>query len=200
MPDPITTMPSTGLDWVHQLDRHAYMNPDGVALRFKGETTTWSQLSNRSRRLAAALADAGVERGDRVIIMITNRPEFLEAVIATNVLGAVAVPINFRLVAREVEFLVQDPGSKAIVVEQPLEPLIAAVRESSDGDLSVLVVGDDPSAAGDGARSYEAELQRHEPSTEDGPQDEGELALIMYTSGTRGRPKGSMLTYRNIAA
>ncbi|WP_199849515.1 long-chain-fatty-acid--CoA ligase [Blastococcus sp. Marseille-P5729] len=200
MPEPIMTMPSTGLDWVHQLDRHAYMNPDGVALRFRGETTSWAQLADRSRRLASALADAGVERGDRVIIMITNRPEFLEAVIATNVLGAVAVPINFRLVAREVEFLVQDSGSMALVVEQALAPLIATVRESAGEDLAVLVVGDDASAAGDGARSYEDELQRHEPSTEDGPQDEGELALIMYTSGTTGRPKGSMLTYRNIAA
>lgn len=192
--------PNTGLDWVHQLDRHAFMKPDDLALRYKGVTTTWAQLADRTRRLASALADMGVSRGDRVIIMITNRPEFAEALVAVNTLGAVAVPINFRLVAREVQFLAENSGSRAVIVEQPFTSLMAEVREKSTTPLDAIVVGDDPSQAGPGAVGYEDAIAGHEPSTEDGPQSESELALIMYTSGTTGLPKGSMLTYQNIVS
>ncbi|WP_134321855.1 long-chain-fatty-acid--CoA ligase [Cumulibacter soli] len=194
------TSPNTGMDWVHQLDRHAFMKPDDMALRYKGETITWGQLANRTRRLASALADLGVSRGDRVIVMITNRPEFAEAIIAINTLGAVAVPINFRLVAREVQFLAENSGSRAVVVEQQLASLIAEVREKSETPLAALVVGDDPTQAGPGAQRYEEAIAAHEPSDADGPQNESELALISYTSGTTGLPKGAMLTYQNLIA
>ena len=201
MPAPsATSHPSTGLDWVHQLDRHAYMTPDDVALRFNGATTTWAQLANRSRRLAAALEDLGVQRGDRVIILITNRPEFAEALLAINTIGAVAVPINFRLVASEVQFLAEDSGSRAVIVEQALAPLVAEVRARSADEIAAIVVGDNPQAAGPGSVRYEDEIAAHEPSAADGPQNERDLALIMYTSGTTGRPKGAMLTYQNLVA
>ncbi|MFV0535154.1 MAG: long-chain-fatty-acid--CoA ligase [Cumulibacter sp.] len=194
------TSPNTGMDWVHQLDRHAFMKPDEMALRYKGETITWGQLANRTRRLASALADLGVSRGDRVIVMITNRPEFAEAILAINTLGAVAVPINFRLVAREVQFLAENSGSRAVIVEQQLATLIAEVREKSETPLAALVVGNDPTQAGPDAQRYEEAIAAHEPSDADGPQNESELALISYTSGTTGLPKGAMLTYQNLIA
>ena len=190
--------PSTGLNWVDQLSRHAFMQADGVALRYKGETTTWATLDDRSRRLAAGLADVGVRKGDRVIILITNRPEFVEALIAVNRLGAVAVPINFRLVASEVAFLAHNSGSVAIVVEQDLAALVASVRADADREIASIVVGDNADQAGPGSIRFESLIEDHEQLSGNGAATDGELALICYTSGTTGRPKGAMLTYTNL--
>ncbi|WP_134321851.1 long-chain-fatty-acid--CoA ligase [Cumulibacter soli] len=189
--------PSTGLDWVHQLDRHAFAKPDATAIRYQGESLTWRELSDRSRRLAAALHGIGVRRGDRVIMMLTNRPEFAESLLAINTLGAIAVPINFRLAAPEVRYLVQDSGSHVVIAEQSTAGLIAEVQAASDTTLTVIVAG---AAPGPAAIAYEEAIAAHAPSTETGPDRPDNLAMIMYTSGTTGRPKGAMMTYQNFIA
>lgn len=194
----LSAHPHQRLTWVHQVSKHASMQPGKPALRFRGETTTWAQLDERSRRLASALEARGVGKGDRVLVLLTNRPEFVETLVAINRLGAIAVPVNFRLVAAEVSYLVEDSGSRAIVVEQPLAPVAAAVREGKEGELPCLVVGDAAGSGGPGAELYEEALTASEPSSADGPDDLGAVALIMYTSGTTGLPKGAMLTYENL--
>lgn len=194
----LSAHPHQRLTWVHQVSKHASMQPGKPALRFKGETTTWAQLDERSRRLASALEARGVGKGDRVLVLLTNRPEFVETLVAINRLGAIAVPVNFRLVAAEVSYLVEDSGSRAIVVEQPLAPVAAAVREGKEGELPCLVVGDAAGSGGPGAELYEEALTASDPSSADGPDDLGAVALIMYTSGTTGLPKGAMLTYENL--
>jgi fatty-acyl-CoA synthase len=194
----LSAHPHQRLTWVHQVSKHASMQPGKPALRFKGETTTWAQLDERSRRLASALEARGVGKGDRVLVLLTNRPEFVETLVAINRLGAIAVPVNFRLVAAEVSYLVEDSGSRAIVVEQPLAPVAAAVREGKEGELPCLVVGDAAGPGGPGAELYEEALTASDPSSADGPDDLGAVALIMYTSGTTGLPKGAMLTYENL--
>lgn len=193
------THPSTALTWVHQVARHAFMKPDAAALRFQGVTITWAELDERTRKFAAGLSDRGVSKGDRVVILVTNRPEFAEALVAINRIGAIAVPVNFRLVASEVAFLVKDSGSVAIIVEQSLAGLIAQVRADIQADLVCFVVGDKPDEAGPGSLSYESVLREHAPDAGNGPDSESEVALIMYTSGTTGLPKGAMLTYTNLA-
>lgn len=194
----LSAHPHQRLTWVHQVSKHASMQPGKPALRFRGETTTWAQLDERSRRLASALEARGVGKGDRVLVLLTNRPEFVETLVAINRLGAIAVPVNFRLVAAEVSYLVEDSGSRAIVVEQPLAPVAAAVREGKEGELPCLVVGDAAGSGGPGAELYEEALTASDPSSADGPDDLGAVALIMYTSGTTGLPKGAMLTYENL--
>lgn len=194
----LSAHPHQRLTWVHQVSKHASMQPGKPALRFRGETTTWAQLDERSRRLASALEARGVGKGDRVLVLLTNRPEFVETLVAINRLGAIAVPVNFRLVAAEVSYLVEDSGSRAIVVEQPLAPVAAAVREGKEGELPCLVVGDAAGPGGPGAELYEEALTASDPSSADGPDDLGAVALIMYTSGTTGLPKGAMLTYENL--
>ncbi|HEX8991388.1 MAG TPA: AMP-binding protein [Anaerolineales bacterium] len=175
-----------------------YAQPDRAAMRFKGKTTTWAQLDGRSRRLSTALQARGVRKGDRVLVLLTNRPEFIESLVAINRLGAIAVPVNFRLVAAEVAFLAENSGTCAIVVEEQLAPIVCAVRAGREAELPCLVVGGDPSAAGAGAERYEDVLVGAEPSDADGPDDLGTIALIIYTSGTTGLPKGAMLTYENL--
>lgn len=186
-------------NWTNQLSRHALMQPDKTALRFLGETTTWSELDRRVTALAGFLHKRGVAFGDRVLILMLNRTEFLEAVLATNKLGAIAVPVNFRMTPAEIAFLVSDCAAKVIVTESVLAKVATAVR-GIDATLATVIVAGGSSE--DGTFDYEdavAEGGAVSPRevTVDIPNDSP--ALIMYTSGTTGKPKGAVLTHNNLA-
>src|SRR4051795_8153739 len=134
---PTSGLPFSDANWVDHVARHAYRDPDGVALRFEGRTTTWRELHERVGALAGAFAERGVAPGDRVAILMTNRPEFVEAALAANAAGAIAVPINFRLAPEEVAYVLGDSGAKLLVAEEPLAPLAATT------DVPLLITGDD---------------------------------------------------------
>ncbi len=126
-----------------------------------------------------------------------NRPEYLEAVLAANALGAIAVPVNFRMTVPEVAFLVRDSGARVVVADTTLAPLAAAVRaETGSLELSVTVGGE---TTGD-TLGYEELIS--EVGTPRVPLDvpDDTPALVMYTSGTTGRPKGAVLTHSNMEA
>jgi fatty-acyl-CoA synthase len=90
--------------WNSHLERHGFAQPEHPAFRFQGVTTSWRQLHDRVRALAEAMARRGVAFGHRVAVLMTNRPEFMETILAANRLGAVAVPVNFRLTVPEVAY------------------------------------------------------------------------------------------------
>ena len=92
--------------WMAQIAGHAVMRPHATALRHLGVDTTWQQLHERALAFAGALARRGVRRGDRVLLLTLNRPEFVEAVLGINHLGAIAIPINFRLAPPEMKYWV----------------------------------------------------------------------------------------------
>ncbi|RSN55219.1 long-chain fatty acid--CoA ligase [Amycolatopsis sp. WAC 04182] len=172
--------------WMAHAATHAMMRPDEPALRYLGETTTWAELSRRSLRLAAGLAARGVAEGHRVATLTLNHPWFVETVFAANSLGAMAVPLSFRLAPTELDYILADCAPSAIVVDERLLPLLeAAPNAASIG--TVLVIGE----------SYEELLTAHEPLELPDVSEES-TALIMYTSGTTGRPKGVMLSHRNL--
>ncbi|HEX6341013.1 long-chain-fatty-acid--CoA ligase [Umezawaea sp.] len=180
--------------WMAHAATHAVMRPDKPALRHLGRTTTWSQLSRRSLRLAAALADRGVGEGDRVALLTLNHPWFVESVFAANSLGAMAVPLSFRLAPLELDHVLVDCEPSAVVVDERLLPLLdAAPFAASIG--TVVVVGG--SGATDGRLAYEEFLAGAEPMELPDVSEES-TALIMYTSGTTGEPKGVMLSHRNL--
>jgi fatty-acyl-CoA synthase len=104
--------------WVSHIARHAHERPGGVYLRFEGGSVTWAQIHERVSALAAALRERGVRAGDRVAIMMTNRPEFLETMFAANAIGAIVVPVNFRLVPDEIAYILTDSGASLLVVEE----------------------------------------------------------------------------------
>ncbi len=188
------------LAWIRQLSRHAKAQRDHSAIRFRGRSTTWAELEERSRRLAGALQARSVSKGDRVIPLATNRPEFIEAFLAIGRLGAIAVPLNFRLAPYEIAYLVRNSGARCVNVEDILTSRITEIwAETLDG-TRCLVVGVPPEDAGTCAEAYEGAISAAEPHTRDGPDDIREVALIMYTSGTTGRPKGAMLSYENLLA
>jgi fatty-acyl-CoA synthase len=187
--------------WVNHIARHAHAKPDAVYLRFEGRSTTWSQLDRRVTAAAAAMARRGVGAGDRVAIMMTNRPEFLETMFAANALGAIAVPVNFRLSPDEIAFILTDSGASLLVVDAATGRVAANARAACAPRIGFVSAGHT-----EGADPYfpvppEPVPPEPEPVADvrpvtDVPEDSP--AVIMYTSGTTGRPKGAVLSHQNL--
>ncbi len=182
-------------NWVNQLERHAMMQPHAPALRFLGNTVTWADLRRRVAALAGALSRRGVGFGDRVMILMLNRTEFVESVLAANMIGAIAVPLNFRLTPTEIALLVEDCAACAMITEAVLAPVATGVRDIQPLVNTIVVAG---GAGDDSVFGYEALINEpgDAPEPVDIPNDSP--ALIMYTSGTTGRPKGAVLTHTNL--
>jgi len=198
----LTTVEATALSmrrnhWNSHLERHGFARPDRAALRFGERTTTWRQLLDRVEALASAMSRRGIGFGDRVAILMTNRPEFMEAVLAANRLGAVAVPINFRLTASEVTFLLRNSGARLLFAESDTATLAREGAQLASTGVQCIFVGSDMR---DSEEAYETLLaetgEPHAPV--DVPEDSP--ALIMYTSGTTGLPKGAVLSHQNLQA
>ena len=183
-------------NWSNQLSRHALMQPGATAIRFMGRTTTWAQFDHRVSKLADAFTRRGVRLGDRVMILMLNRPEFVEATVAASRIGAIAVQVNFRLTRPSWGFLVEDCQA-AVMVTDNIADVATAVRDIAPALSTVIVAGGSTDA---GVLGYEdlvvEEGTGHEPV--DLPNESP--ALIMYTSGTTGRPKGAVLTHANLTA
>ncbi|BBX56439.1 Long-chain-fatty-acid--CoA ligase [Mycobacterium shottsii] len=182
-------------NWVNQLERHAMMQPRATAIRYLGHTVTWADLRYRVAALAGSLSRRGVGFGDRVMILMLNRTEFVESVLAANMLGAIAVPLNFRLTPSEIAFLVEDCAPRLVITEEVLAQVAVGVREIAPALSTIVVAGgaSDPTVVG-----YDELISEtgDPPEPVDIPNDSP--ALIMYTSGTIGRPKGAVLTHTNL--
>ncbi|HEY7053011.1 MAG TPA: fatty-acid--CoA ligase FadD5 [Mycobacterium sp.] len=182
-------------NWTNQLARHALMQPDKTALRHVGRTTTWAELADRVNALADALSRRGVQSGDRVLILMLNRTEFVESFLAVNKLGAIAVPVNFRMTPTEIAFLVGDCEARVVITESVLAGVATAVRDLDARLATVIVAG---SGSEDGVLGYDDLLAEDGEPHQPVDIENDSPALIMYTSGTTGRPKGAVLTHANL--
>ena len=176
------------------IGRRASLTPHRRALTFEGTTWTYAEFLDRIDRFATALAGGGVGVGDRVAYLGLNHPNFFVTMFATVRLGATFVPLNFRLTGPELRFIVDDAGARTIVVDDTHQPVIDAIR----GDLPCEVYFSSEAAA-EGWPSMDAAIADAEPLADPATVSADDIAVIMYTSGTTGRPKGAMLTHGNIA-
>ncbi|MFI6338927.1 long-chain fatty acid--CoA ligase [Streptomyces sp. NPDC050535] len=180
------------------LDYHLAQRPDSVVVIQEKQRLTVRELHERVNRLAAGLAGLGIGRGDVVALLLYNQPEFLELMYAASRLGAVFLPLNYRLSEAEWQYILGHAQAKAIITDPEFVPAL----ERSAGCLTDLehriLVGDAPTGRWTG---YEDLLARHTGAAVD-PVDVGpdDLQRLMYTSGTTSRPKGVRITHGNVQA
>ncbi len=188
-------VPSGDMSWCAVLEHHAIRAPDRAMTVFEGRTTTYGEMAAQVAASAAGLAGRGVGAGDVVALLSYNCPEFLETVFAANHLGAVAMPINWRLAAPEVRYILENSGARTVVADSAL---VALADDALAGmDSPPLRVAIDPSAPN--GWTPLAELRTPAGATPHVPAAADDLHRLMYTSGTTGHPKGVMLTHANLA-
>lgn len=169
------------------------INDTRVAFIFNGISHTYDQLHERSTSVAAAMLTAGFRKGDRVAILMRNRPEWIELFFGLTRLGGVIVPLNYLLRADELEFILVDSGSTWIVYEDEFMKTTDDLRAKL-ADLRCIGV-DEPATNPASYRSLLANGAGKSLTPDAAPDD---LALLQYTSGTTGRPKGAMHTHSTV--
>ncbi|WP_344774606.1 long-chain-fatty-acid--CoA ligase [Nocardioides panacisoli] len=199
--DPLQTSwpPATPPEPTYVEDRLNYWaeaTPDAEAITYLGRTWTWAQWHERVHRAAGGLRDLGIGRGDVVAFLDKNHPACVEISLAAASIGAANAIVNWRMAGEEVDYVLNDSGAQVLFVGTELLPTIEAIRDRLPNVREVIAVTPE-GAEGD---EYEAFLQASTPC-DDGPDVlEDDVCLVLYSSGTTGRPKGVMLTHRNMVA
>jgi fatty-acyl-CoA synthase len=177
--------PDIGLaNWFRE---RALRTPERTALHFEGRVWTYREMQREIEDCADRLAALGLGKGDRLAFLGHNQPMFLFAMFASARLGAIFVPLNFRLTGPELAFIIEDCAASLLIVDEAhravIEPQLGRLNS-----LKAVVAAESPARWIEGPPQQAPQL----------PAREDDVALIMYTSGTTGRPKGAMLTHGNI--
>ena len=154
---------------------------------------TYAQFLDRCDRWSSALQAMGVEKGDRVAYIAPNTHAHLEAYYAVPQIGAVLVPINYRLLPDDFDYIINHCGAKVVCAHEDYLDAIDSIRERLTGVETFVAL----EGVKDGWTDYEATLRSHEADFSPVEIAEGDLLTINYTSGTTARPKGVMITHRN---
>ncbi|WP_027576946.1 class I adenylate-forming enzyme family protein [Bradyrhizobium sp. WSM1743] len=177
------------MDLCSLIDRNAAFAPDKIAIAFEGKRLTYAAFAARIERTATALKqELGVGRGDRVAILSLNRPDYLVLLYACARLGAMLVPLNWRLAVAEQLFILSDAGAKVLVLEHAFSGVLAELGQSAPGTSIVGLDFTPPRGT-----TFEDMLTRSQGSGRNPHTDLSCPLLIVYTSGTTGRPKGAVL-------
>lgn len=180
-------------DWIK---KWSILQPHKEALFFNDHPITYLEFNHRINQLSHFLLTNGIGKGDRVAVLLYNGPSYLELFFALSKIGAILVPLNWRLAGPEIAFILKDSGPRLILFEPEFEKVVASIRpllNLSNGDY--ISVGN---PCPDWAIEYEEAIAKypiHEPFDVPTSGDE-DPHIIMYTSGTTGVPKGAVLSHR----
>ncbi|QTA90713.1 class I adenylate-forming enzyme family protein [Desulfonema magnum] len=169
--------------------------PNTVALKDREKSFTYPEVNKRVNKLAHSLLSLGLKKGDKVAVLMENSIEIVEIYLATAKTGIVIVPINFRLVGAEIEFIVNDSDAKAFIVHDMFADTVDPVKPNltNVGSDKYVVVGEKK----EGYKPYEdfiADASETEPEAVVEPKD---TWILIYTSGTTGRPKGVVRSHES---
>lgn len=207
--------------YIHGKDplfRHFYNNSlrlrNRTAVIYYGHKITWDELRGLVLRAAGSLKKLGIQKGDRVYLGLQNCPQFAIAYYATHCLGAVIVAISPAYKAGEVSYVVNNSGARVMIIEESVVPVYNEIKDIIPAVENVIVTSLDEYLPEDPYPAFPADLRARgieypgaiawkdfiaaDPITEMADVDINDLALLQYTSGTTGRPKGAMLTHKNL--
>jgi acyl-CoA synthetase (AMP-forming)/AMP-acid ligase II len=184
------------MNWSYVLKQNAESHPDKECLIGLGKRLTYRQLDERVDSLAQGLLDLGLGKGDIVAVLLYNCCEYMEITFAVNRIGAVWLPLNFRLVGEEFHYILENAGAKGLITEPEFVPVVSSIQEGLPELRHYLLLGTD---APKGWTDYDRLIDNHKgsnpPHADVGMDD---LHRLVYTSGTTAHPKGVMLTYGNL--
>jgi O-succinylbenzoate-CoA ligase len=182
------------------LSRRAFLSPRLEAMvepALGGRRLSFRELNARSNRVAHALRASGVKHGDRVALLLMNGAEFIESFLAVAKIGAVNVPLNWRLLADELEFILEDSGATVLLYADNFAPVVAELQRRGDKtDVRCWVQLGGSTAPF--AQDYAAWTGGQPESEPEAAGADDDLLFIMYTSGTTGLPKGVMHSHRTV--
>ncbi|GEN83024.1 long-chain-fatty-acid--CoA ligase [Sporosarcina luteola] len=196
------------MNLVTQVYETSKLNPEKIAYHFMGKDTTYAELDQQVSTFALGLERLGVEKGDHVAFLLGNTPHFLISLYATMRIGATAIPINPIYSPTEISYILHNSDAKVVIALDQLLPLVEKAAGSFPAIERYIICETDPYVAQNVAALPDAvkekvdlfthffsrELPNRAPIT----VDENETAIILYTSGTTGHPKGAMLTHKNL--
>jgi acyl-CoA synthetase (AMP-forming)/AMP-acid ligase II len=174
--------------------RNARKFPDREAVVYGDTRLTYRQFNARINRLAHALMDIGIKKGEHVAILSYNSNQYLESYYALAKMGAVAVPLNFRLHTAELKYIISNSDSVCLIVGAPFVQTVRNLQADLPHMREYIAVTPDPV---EDMRHYETLIQKY---ADDEPLvlvEEEDPGFIMYTAGTTGRPKGAVLSYKS---
>lgn len=181
--------------------KRAILTPNKTALIYEDNPITYKELNDNVNRIAHCLQDMGLKRGDRIAVMLLNCPEFLEVYFAAAKLGAIFVPLNFRLVGPEVEYQLNQSGSSVFVFHDAFAGMVDSLRSkiNVEKDKFIFVKSRQIEAPGcpEWAVDYAEILGKSsaEEPKPDTPVDMDDILAIIYTSGVTGAPKGASVSH-----
>lgn len=173
--------------------------PQKQAIVCGGERWSYQEFCHRINRLSYSLRSFGIGKDDKVAILHPNCHAFLEAYYAVPQIAAISVPINYRLSPREIAFILNDSESKVLISDSMFKDQIAPIRDEIQRVKNIIWTGQPGELDGRTDLNYEKVLEQANPNPFPDPPLSGEdIAQIYYTSGTTGRPKGVMLSHKNV--
>jgi len=176
------------------LRRAAQIRPNGAATMFGERRRTWRETEDRVARLAGGLLSLGLQGGGRAAILALNSDRYFEYLLAVPMAGGAVVPINIRLAAPEIQYILEDSGAELLFIDDRFAPALEALQGRMAALREIIHLGDGAPPAG--MRAYEDLLGA--PPLTDPIGADADLAGIFYTGGTTGKAKGVMLSHRNL--